>query len=192
MIVPAICDTCSTIFPSGFEMVDCTNVRFNNCTSGPCPKCSGVGHIPDGIYNFIGNTIELLSGPSKTISQLTRIAGIVEKAKSTRMSYQEVIREIDNNAPELSSLKDCLPKSRNELYAFLALIITIISLIISQNESRIVNNIEINNVINHSYQQNNIFEETTELKAENRKIGRNEQCPCNSGLKYKKCCINKK
>ena len=24
-----------------------------------------------------------------------------------------------------------------------------------------------------------------------RKIGRNERCPCGSGLKYKKCCINK-
>ena len=23
------------------------------------------------------------------------------------------------------------------------------------------------------------------------KIGRNEQCPCKSGKKYKKCCINK-
>lgn len=24
------------------------------------------------------------------------------------------------------------------------------------------------------------------------KINRNEPCPCGSGLKYKKCCINKK
>ena len=24
------------------------------------------------------------------------------------------------------------------------------------------------------------------------KIGRNEKCPCSSGKKYKKCCLNKK
>jgi len=24
-----------------------------------------------------------------------------------------------------------------------------------------------------------------------RKLGRNDPCPCNSGLKFKKCCINK-
>ena len=24
-----------------------------------------------------------------------------------------------------------------------------------------------------------------------KKVGRNEQCPCGSGKKYKKCCINK-
>lgn len=29
------------------------------------------------------------------------------------------------------------------------------------------------------------------LKDKNIKIGRNEQCPCGSGKKYKKCCINK-
>lgn len=29
------------------------------------------------------------------------------------------------------------------------------------------------------------------LKNKNIKIGRNEQCPCGSGKKYKKCCINK-
>lgn len=28
------------------------------------------------------------------------------------------------------------------------------------------------------------------LKKENN-IGRNDLCPCNSGIKYKKCCINK-
>jgi uncharacterized protein YecA (UPF0149 family) len=26
----------------------------------------------------------------------------------------------------------------------------------------------------------------------NKKIGRNEQCPCHSGKKYKKCCLLKK
>tara|TARA_R100000008_G_C3508505_1_gene127530 strand:+ start:490 stop:699 length:210 start_codon:yes stop_codon:yes gene_type:complete len=25
----------------------------------------------------------------------------------------------------------------------------------------------------------------------NKKIGRNDKCPCNSGKKYKKCCLNK-
>jgi len=29
-------------------------------------------------------------------------------------------------------------------------------------------------------------------KKSSRKIGRNEQCPCGSGKKYKKCCLNKK
>jgi len=27
--------------------------------------------------------------------------------------------------------------------------------------------------------------------AANQKIGRNDPCPCGSGLKYKRCCLNK-
>ena len=29
------------------------------------------------------------------------------------------------------------------------------------------------------------------MKLENKKIGRNELCPCGSGKKYKKCCLLK-
>ena len=31
----------------------------------------------------------------------------------------------------------------------------------------------------------------TTFKRKEKKVGRNEACPCNSGKKYKKCCINK-
>jgi len=29
------------------------------------------------------------------------------------------------------------------------------------------------------------------IKPEEKKIGRNDPCPCNSGKKYKKCCMGK-
>jgi uncharacterized protein YecA (UPF0149 family) len=31
----------------------------------------------------------------------------------------------------------------------------------------------------------------TALKGKTKKIGRNAPCPCGSGKKYKKCCLNK-
>ena len=31
-------------------------------------------------------------------------------------------------------------------------------------------------------------EKTTELSSDNRKVGRNEKCPCGSGKKFKHCC----
>ena len=37
----------------------------------------------------------------------------------------------------------------------------------------------------------NIENEKIEQKVNNIKIGRNEPCPCGSGKKYKKCCLNK-
>ena len=36
-----------------------------------------------------------------------------------------------------------------------------------------------------------VEKEYIEQKANNIKCGRNEPCPCGSGKKYKKCCLNK-
>ena len=35
------------------------------------------------------------------------------------------------------------------------------------------------------------FESLKQFKLSSDKVGRNEKCPCASGKKYKKCCINK-
>ena len=35
------------------------------------------------------------------------------------------------------------------------------------------------------------YESLKQFKLSSNKIGRNEKCPCASGKKYKKCCINK-
>lgn len=195
MIVPAVCDNCGAIFPSGFEATNSTNITFSGCASGPCPACGGIGHIPDGVYNFVGNTIELLSGPSRTVTELQRLADILKNAREKQSSRQEISKEIEKELPELSSLKDILPKTRTELYAFIAIIISTIALLVSQSQSEEPQKIQVNNVINNIYQQLPQTPETKKhiLKPENsKKVGRNEPCPCGSGKKYKKCCLNKK
>lgn len=195
MRVPAVCDNCGTIFPSGFEANNSTNITFSGCTSGPCPACGGMGHIPDGVYNFIGNTIELLSGPGRTVSELQRLAAILNHAKEKQSSHQEISKEIEKEFPELSSLKGILPKTRNELYAFIAIIISIIALLANQPQSKEPQRIEVNNVINNIYQQlpqKIEAKKPTQKQEKRKKVGRNEACPCGSGKKYKKCCLNKK
>lgn len=199
--VPAVCDTCGTIFPSGFEATNSTNITFSGCGSGPCPSCGGNGHIPDGVYNFIGNTIELLSGPSRTISELERLAVALRKLRGEGASIQQVAQKISEEVPALNSLSDVLPKTRGELYAFIAIILTIITIILGQLKSGNQQNIEINQIINNVYQNQIMPEKPYQNKAvnpgklesvKNYKIGRNELCPCGSGKKYKKCCIDKK
>jgi len=160
-----------------------------------------MGHIPDGLYNFINNTIELVSGPHQTVSDLERLAKILREARSHNLSYAEVVKSIDSKVPELSSLKDILPKTRTELYAFIAIILTIITIALSQRNNSGDKKIEVSQVINNIvYQQlaptgavqiptppKKSFSNTTEkLK---KKIGRNDPCPCGSGRKFKKCCL---
>lgn len=194
MRVPAVCDTCGVIFPSGFEANNSTNITFRGCASGPCPACGGMGHVPDGVYNFIGNTIELLNGPTRTVAELQRLAAILKNAKEKQSSHQEISKEIERELPELSSIKDILPKTRAELYAFIAIIISVIALLANQPQPEKPQKIEVNNVINNIYQQLPQAHDTKkpiQKTEKSKKIGRNETCPCGSGKKYKKCCLNK-
>jgi hypothetical protein len=199
--VPAVCDNCGTLFPSRIEAVNSTNVSFYGCGASPCPSCGGNGHIPDGVYNFIGNTIELLSGPARTISELEHLAIILKKIRMERASFQQVTQKISQEVPALNSLSDILPKTRGDLYPFIAIVLTIITIILGQLKSGDRQNIQINNVITNIYQQQEMQSKSKQLKAIEpsnngsiriNKIGRNEPCPCGSGKKYKKCCIDKK
>lgn len=122
--VPAFCDTCSTVFNSGFFVENSTNISFSGNRSGPCPKCGGMGHVPDGVFNFIGNTIEILSAPERTISELSRLAQIFRDAKANSETKEQVVSRIEKEIPALSKLAKLLPENRAELYGFLALVLT--------------------------------------------------------------------
>jgi len=71
--LPAFCDSCGTIFPSGIVVENSNNITINNVESGPCPNCKSTGHIPDGIYNVIGKTIEILNAPNNSSNQIMKL-----------------------------------------------------------------------------------------------------------------------
>lgn len=49
-----------------------------------------------------------------------------------------------------------------------------------------LDNVIANNTVPQFYTKPNV----PQVKREYKKIGRNDSCPCGSGLKYKKCCMN--
>ena len=78
----------------------------------------------------------------------------------------------------------------------MALIVAIISLILSQASSKEPTKVEINNVINNIYHQESnlnlqVVPERLMPQRRSKKIGRNEPCSCGSGKKHKKCCLKK-
>ena len=129
MDVPAFCDTCGAVFRSGIVVQNSTNITFVGNRAGPCPICGGMGHIPDGVFNFVGDTIEILSAPRRTVDELSRLAKILREAREKKQGPEEVAQTIRKELPELSRLADLLPKTRAELYAFLALIIAVVTLL---------------------------------------------------------------
>lgn len=153
MRVPAVCDTCGTIFPSGFVAEGASNVTFSGCGAGPCPKCGGNGHIPDGLYNFIGDTIELLSGPARTVAELQRLAEILKQARAEGATAEQISKKIDEEVPKLASLKAKLPKTKSELYTFLGISIAALNLILGQVQCPDRSKIEVSQVVNVIYQE---------------------------------------
>ncbi|MHA6250738.1 SEC-C metal-binding domain-containing protein [Oceanobacillus sp. CAU 1775] len=205
--VPAICDSCGTVFNSGIFIENSTNVSLSGNKSGPCPNCGGWGHVPDGVFNFIGNAIEILSAPERTIQDLKKLSVILQAAKNNNSSYQEIEKSLEKETPALSEL---LPKNREEVRKDLKFWITSILIIlqillplIQENKQTPDKNIEVNQVINQFYIDTEI-NNPTNINKNNRsidppnvyqpiwieKIGRNELCPCGSGKKYKYCHLN--
>ena len=183
--IPAICNSCGTLFPSGMFLENCRDMSLSGCTAGPCPRCGSQGHIPDGIYNVTGNIIELLSGPGSTIEALTRLKEKLTRIRDRTSNQNEIRSQVEEVLSEHEGLKNYIPKNGSELAAYIAVIVSIIALILNygfKNKDKIgpdnvINQINIDQTIN--------IQASTERVIP--KVGRTEPCPCGSGLKYKKC-----
>jgi hypothetical protein len=131
-LMPAICDNCGAVFNSGVMGSDgAAHTTFVNCTAGPCPRCGGMGHIPDGVYNFIGNAIEFLSGPQRTIEELKILAELLRIAKREKFSPEILNDKIEKELPQFSLFKNFLPKTKAEFYAFISIILAVITILIN-------------------------------------------------------------
>ena len=185
-VVPAFCDNCGTVFGSGILVEDSRNITFTGTRSGPCPNCGGMGHVPDGVYNFIGQTIELLAGPSSTVEDLRRLSDLLENARSKRIDRDELAAAISEETPSLRNVVDLLPRDRSELYGFLSLIIAAATLIVAVRSGASNTPVNVTQVINAATTTQAQTSPAT-LGPSVAPIARNSPCPCGSGKKYKHC-----
>ena len=187
-MLPAFCDTCGTVFGSGFVADNAMNITLSGNRAGPCPKCGGMGHIPDGVFNFIGNTIEILKAPARTFAELTHLAEILREAQEKSQTKDELSARIEKELPSLASLSKLLPENRAELYGFLAVVLAAIQLF-TQSPQTPATSITINTtqVITQVLAPQPAPLASARSKTAP-KVGRNEPCRCGSGKKYKKCC----
>ena len=187
--VPAFCDTCGTVFNSGFFVENSTNISFSGNRSGPCPKCGGMGHVPDGVFNFIGNTIEILSAPERTVSELLGLSALLREARTKGENREQVVARIEKELPSLSILAKLLPTNKNELYGFLSVVIAAVTFYTQPGDKppaqTVVNVTQIVQQITTEHPQN---QSQTRPSPTRKKQGRNEPCQCGSEKKFKKCC----
>jgi len=182
--IPAICEACGAAFPSGFAFENCRNIGLFGNSSGPCPRCGGMGRVLDGVFNITADTIEILLAPEVTHSQLDRLANILKHAAKNSVDADKLATELAEKLPELS-LGNYIPKNATELIAWLTFILLAIQSI-SQltKDDRPDINVILNQSIDQSMQPQNYYP----LPKQDEPTRRNSICECGSRKRYKHCC----
>jgi hypothetical protein len=130
---PAICDTCGTVFTipffGGTGTVKLTNVSF-----GPCPNCGGNGSVPDGLYQFTGDALNVFS--TWPVDRLQRIVDAIQAARNAP-NPQAAVQNVLRTEPELSGLARTLASLRDPqtVLAFIVVLLTTLQIVLSQAES---------------------------------------------------------
>lgn len=208
--MPAICDTCGTIFNSGLYIENAKKVTLSGNMAGPCPSCNNMGHIPDGIYNFVENALKFIT-PEKTIQELKAFEETIrtvqknnqpperperpERPEQIHENVEEKVEKkleekLEEKSPQLASFVNSLPANNETtnvwLQFFLSLLLLFIQNAIDEKPEPVQPTvIEINTVINNISTNTYVPNQNQPIVVE--KVGRNELCPCDSGIKYKRC-----
>jgi len=183
-MMPAFCTNCGAAFSSGIFIENCRNVAMHGNMSGPCPRCGGMGAVPNGVFNVIDGVIDIINGNRSSTALLNHVTNLLNKAITEHKSADEISENIRAETPELSSIADVLPKTRNELYAFIALLLALITFVLNSQPSDTSSKEEIIEMLIEKTMQPQYYipyEQPT-------KPSRNSPCPCGSGERYKRCC----
>jgi hypothetical protein len=123
--LPVHCQNCGHVFDSGFHFENVRDIRLSDVQL-QCPKCGRMARMPDGTYNVLGNTIQILTHSRRSANDLRGLADALKRARDNNASPEEIKRTIKERAPELSSVADALPHTRNELYNSITAICSVI------------------------------------------------------------------
>jgi hypothetical protein len=128
VVAPAICDKCGTIFPSGFAFEKGASATIVGSKSGPCPNCGGMGSIPDGLYEFVGETLNIVSSwTPERIQSLTAALETARNAPNPRAAAEAVIAE---NEDLLGIAKKLLiPRDAGQFWGFVAALLALLALL---------------------------------------------------------------
>jgi hypothetical protein len=127
------------VFPSGIVAENSRDISFTGCTAGPCPNCGGTGEVPDGVYDFVGDTIRVVASTGYSRQQLERLAALVVQAREARTPAADVVATLEREAPELAGLAKRLlvPKTPADLAAWLTLLLMVLQMFIARPASEV-------------------------------------------------------
>lgn len=129
--LPASCNACGLLFsvPNLIGGRNFTATFIDNTIN--CPRCNNPrAKILDGVYRAIGDTVQVLATTKHSADTLRALANALNQARERNATSEEVKTTIKEHVPELSSIADALPRTRNELYQFVMALCAIIGALV--------------------------------------------------------------
>lgn len=132
-VVPVFCDNCGTLFATESLLGgDWRQVSFENVGFGPCPVCGSTGRVLDGTYDFIGDTIRVLSAPEWSLERLGWLQERIAAARAALVAPEAVVDEVVAASPELAALVRPLLQKGWKALQILVTILAIVTFVQSQ------------------------------------------------------------
>jgi hypothetical protein len=103
--VPAACMKCGAIFwirlPfSGFRRV----LLRGNITNCPIRGCGGMARVAEGLFEFTGHGVAILSAPEVTFEMLIALRALAQSASKERWPADRFLEEAENISPAFGGL----------------------------------------------------------------------------------------
>ncbi|MGJ1321440.1 YecA family protein [Sphingobacterium faecium] len=186
-----LCQNCSAIFKIDFKS------QFRNLPniiegipdmtlSGNCPNCNYPElETKNNLYEFVEDTFQYLK--SLNLPQLIILddaLSIYRKSFKTREDNEKLNKVINDVAPQLFNIRSFIPKTSADLAAWIGIVFTILFGVIQLLKS---DETSPKTVIFNNINNTQIIEPAIVIDSSKIKSGRNDQCPCGSGIKFKKC-----
>lgn len=130
--LPAVCDRCNAVFPSGFGGGGGATMIMYGCRSGPCPECGAMGSVPDGEYSLHETLIKFLSGPQSSYEKLAHVAETIRSMQASGASAEDVLRAVGKTSPALAWFGSFFGKEAAHLY--FGTLVSLVTLLQSCNQ----------------------------------------------------------
>ena len=148
--IPVLCGSCGSLFFAQNLIGGAGTVTFENVGCGPCPACGGTGRVLDGTYEFVGDTVRLLSGPEWTTARLRGLATLLHDLSHHVIQHKDVKPE--NVLGRLAEAEPTLaaqikPKSSAEFAAWLTLLLMVVQALLGLGEPRTVSDKDLEKII---------------------------------------------
>jgi hypothetical protein len=102
--------------------------------AGPCPNCNGMGSIPDGVYDFVGETLTVVS--LWTPGRIARVVAGLERARNAadpRAATEAVLAEEGDLLGLVKRL--VIPSDAGHFWALIAAFLALLQLMAAWHEN---------------------------------------------------------